>query len=117
MENQNRIDFVNDDYEILQKGYRLMILLKSGLFIPSTQLYPTFDIAQSFAEKIKNGEVPLAYERDGNSMVISPEMVIDVQIYGETLIRQIIPLNRPNRKKIKLGFATPSDKPPNKQGG
>jgi hypothetical protein len=104
------ISFENDDYEILKRGYRLIILLKSGLFLPFSYIYPTFEIAKSFAEKLKSGEVPLKYKSDKGKKTIKPEEIVEVQIYEELVIRQSISLDDLGKKKPKLGFSLPHNR-------
>jgi len=96
-----------DDCQIVQKNYRLIVLLKSGLYIFLPNVYPIFEIAETFAEKIKNGEVLLEENTEKRKCVVKSKNIVEIQIYEETLIRQNVFFNNSGKIKRKIGFPIP----------
>ena len=89
-----------NDYDIIDTGYRVIVVFKNGRCIPFGSKMQEFASAKEIADAIKDGRIKMV---DGKGQEIRQRFVVKCLVYEETTITRCVYPNS-EVKKGELGF-------------
>jgi hypothetical protein len=89
-----------NDYDIIDTGYRVIVVFRNGKCIPFGGKIQEFASAQEIADAIKDGRIRMV---DGKGQEIRQRSVVNCLVYEETTITRCVYPNKED-KKGELGF-------------